>query len=992
MTLVDAPAAERMVGASRSGSRIHSLAMKLRSIATLGLHLALLSLAHGGVTYRKLALGANQNGDPAPGTSGKFGGGFKSAVINSAGSVVFAAEVAQTGQFGLWLKEPSGPPKLIAIEGGAAPGTTGKFTDLDFKASIDRFGGIAFFGVTDIPAGMAKKQGVWLTDAKGAKPAPVAFTGVALPEEGATPSGIDYLVQSVNGRVGFNASFVHFFGTYWIYSPANLDSEPRAGVFSGPRKAMKRSFWSETPTGVPNLKVDDANSFIGAWKLNALGEVAVEYTGVDPTYPGVPYGIAIASPQGPVVGRSEIDQTITGAAAVVQLGPLKGFNDDSEVLMGGSVGTTSAANPVPGLFAGPLLDLKPVVLSGDTAPGAPTGSTFSTGFYPTFASSTAVAWKNTVNAPGSQFIDGIWLGAVQGTPQAVAVGGTDAPGMPAGVKFAKAGLIQGQEAIFVNRQGVVAFIGGMEGVTGYDPFLRKGRALFAGKPGALEVIAHGGDTFTVAPGDERTIDQISIVKVGLSSDAAIEGGGLSALNEANEIVFGLTFTSGGSGLFVAKLDLATPANTPPRARDDLAGLRSGSATVAVLENDSDVNGDKLTVTAVSAPGFGTASIVAKTKVLYKPGANFSGSDTFTYTISDGRGGSDIGTVMIEGPFPALAGTFTQLVTAGPDGTHQSPVGFISATLSKSGVVSGSVTLRGATYKLKGSANFDGGFDQIIKRAGTNDLAIHLDFALDGMNVARLTAHIGGDEPHYYNVDEQPIGYATLPGAIAPGAYTILLPPDANSANPRGIGWATATLSATGSLKIVGRLADDTPFSCGTAIGVNNAAPVYAALYAKPKGDLIGTLTFAAQAQSDFTGTLTWRKPAQTPAGVLFPGGFTATTAASGALYTVTNGVPALTFTTPSAAKADAHVRGAAVPELDAVVSVSIADKATVDAPNSNKVSVTIARKTGLLSGSFTPTGATKPVKFSGVLHQGQNRGAGYFLGAAQSGTAELVPR
>lgn len=965
--------------------------MKTSTLLAVGLPLLLLPSAHAGVTYRKIVLGANQTGDPAPGTPKKFGGSFKHMVINRAGSVVFQADLAGTGTSGIWLQERTGPAKLIAIEGGAAPGTqNGKFTDLDFGLSLDANGAVAFYGVTDLPP---NKQGVWLTDPRGVKPAPVAFTGVALPEEGATPSGIDTLPQVVNGRVGFNASFAHFFGTYWIYSPANLDSEPRSAVFAGPRKSIKRAFWSETPTGVPNLAVDHRNSFLGAWRLNGLGEVAVEYTAVDSTFNGVPYGISIASPQGPVQGRSEVNQTIQGAAAVVQLGPLRGFNDDSEVLMGGSVGATSALNPKPGLFAGPLLDLRIVVLAGDPAPGAPDGSVFNTAFFPAFASSTAVTWKDTAILPANGgFIDGIWLGAIESTPQAVAIGGTAAPGMPNGVKFATAGLLQGQEGLFVNRQGVVAFIGGMEGISGYDPFSRKGRALFAGKPGALEVIAHGGDPFEVGPNDTRTVDQISVVKVGLGENTSIEGGGRSALNEANEITFGLTFTDGTSGIFVAKLDLATPANIPPTARNDLAGLRSGNALVTVLDNDSDVNGDKLTITAVSAPGFGTASIVAKTKILYKPGKNFSGTDTFTYTVADGRGGSDIGTVTIDGPFPELAGTYTQLVTAGPDGTQQSPVGVISAKISAAGVVSGTVTLRGTTYVLKGSAGFDGSFDQVIKRKGADPLAIHLEFAVDGMNVPRLTAHIAGDEPHYYNVLSQPIGTTTLPSGLVAGAYTVLLPPDATAANPRGIGWATATLAATGSVKLAGRLADGTPFSVGTAIDSTGKAPVYVPLYLKPKGDLIGTLDFQAQATSDFTGTLTWRKPAQTPSGTLFPAGFTATTSASGKRYVLVNGTRALTYTVTAPAKADVPIRGGGLPDLDAVITVPVTDIPTVDTPNPNGVKVAIVRKSGLVSGSFLPTGAKKPTPFTGVLHQGQNRGAGFFLGAAQSGTIEIKPR
>ena len=54
-------------------------------------------------------------------------------------------------------------------------------------------------------------------------------------------------------------------------------------------------------------------------------------------------------------------------------------------------------------------------------------------------------------------------------------------------------------------------------------------------------------------------------------------------------------------------------------------------------------GETLTVTAVTQGAHGTAAVTA-TGVSYAPAANYFGSDSFTYTISDGNGGSATATV------------------------------------------------------------------------------------------------------------------------------------------------------------------------------------------------------------------------------------------------------------------------------------------------------------------------------------------------------------
>jgi uncharacterized repeat protein (TIGR01451 family) len=89
----------------------------------------------------------------------------------------------------------------------------------------------------------------------------------------------------------------------------------------------------------------------------------------------------------------------------------------------------------------------------------------------------------------------------------------------------------------------------------------------------------------------------------------------------------------------------TAVNAPPDAVDDSASTSAGSAIgVSVLGNDTDGDGDPLTITANSSPANGTASCASV--CTYTPNPGFAGTDTFTYTISDGRGGADTGIVTI----------------------------------------------------------------------------------------------------------------------------------------------------------------------------------------------------------------------------------------------------------------------------------------------------------------------------------------------------------
>ena len=88
-------------------------------------------------------------------------------------------------------------------------------------------------------------------------------------------------------------------------------------------------------------------------------------------------------------------------------------------------------------------------------------------------------------------------------------------------------------------------------------------------------------------------------------------------------------------------------NRAPVAVNDVIRVnRNASATlIPVLANDSDVDGDTLTVTSVTAPANGTSSNSGNA-VLYTPRTGFFGTDIFSYTISDGKGGSATATVTV----------------------------------------------------------------------------------------------------------------------------------------------------------------------------------------------------------------------------------------------------------------------------------------------------------------------------------------------------------
>ncbi|MFL6691626.1 MAG: cadherin-like domain-containing protein, partial [Ramlibacter sp.] len=168
-----------------------------------------------------------------------------------------------------------------------------------------------------------------------------------------------------------------------------------------------------------------------------------------------------------------------------------------------------------------------------------------------------------------------------------------------------------------------------------------------------------------------------------------------------------------------------PVNDAPVANDDsataLTSLPLTIATSALLANDVDIEGDTLTVTGVGSAVHGTVSLGANS-VTFTPDLLYLGPASFTYTISDGRGGTATATVDIN--VNAVLGNTAP--TANGDAataTEDTPLAIGAATLlandsdpdlldSKSiigvdAVQGGTVSLSGSTITFTPDADFAG---------------------------------------------------------------------------------------------------------------------------------------------------------------------------------------------------------------------------------------------------------------------------------------------
>ena len=137
--------------------------------------------------------------------------------------------------------------------------------------------------------------------------------------------------------------------------------------------------------------------------------------------------------------------------------------------------------------------------------------------------------------------------------------------------------------------------------------------------------------------------------------SALTSGSIQGANTATP-----EFTPDVEGIYICRLEVTDghqgdadnvlilfKENQPPHAAGDTASTaRDTPVDIDVLANDSDPDGDPLSVLAVGQGSQGSVSINPNGTVRYHPNRGATGTDSFLYTVGDGHGGSDTATVAV----------------------------------------------------------------------------------------------------------------------------------------------------------------------------------------------------------------------------------------------------------------------------------------------------------------------------------------------------------
>jgi hypothetical protein len=332
-------------------------------------------------------------------------------------------------------------------------------------------------------------------------------------------------------------------------------------------------------------------------------------------------------------------------------------------------------------------------------------------------------------------------------------------------------------------------------------------------------------------------------------------------------------------------------------------------------------------------------------------------------------------------FPFVKGAYSGLFYD-PNDVQQISSGFLTMMLGDAGAYSGKLLMNGKSLSVSGTLGAYGFGSNFVSRPGTNPVVLSLSLDLTN-GTEQLTGTVSEETPSNtvwtanLMADRAVFNAKTLQAPQA-GKYTLIIPVDTNSAaGPGGDGFGTVIVSTAGAVSFSGTLADGTKITQKTTLSKNGQWPFYAPLY-KGKGSLISWVTFTNETDTDFDGLFNWFKQTQTAK--YYPGGFTNEAMIAGSR-----------FVTPTATNLLIDITNGIVGFTNGNLTTNFTNHVMLDAggkvfnQGTNKLSLSISKSSGTLSGSVTPPGGGKAVSFKGALLQKQNGGSGFFLGTNASG-------
>ena len=232
----------------------------------------------------------------------------------------------------------------------------------------------------------------------------------------------------------------------------------------------------------------------------------------------------------------------------------------------------------------------------------------------------------------------------------------------------------------INDAGRVAFLGNNHGAiqtgdggplttvatlnaAGYLNFSGVAAINASGTAGFMATIQSGVGVFTGADPQADAVLKVGDVIPEFGTVTAVTSS-REAINDSGQVAIAVLFDQEGARR--AAIIRADPPNRPPVASDGAASVAAGDSVSGTLSG-TDPDGDSLTYAIVANGSQGTAAITdaATGAFTYTANAGASGSDAFTFQVTDGRGmASNVATMSIDIQPPVCAADVTASISVG----------------------------------------------------------------------------------------------------------------------------------------------------------------------------------------------------------------------------------------------------------------------------------------------------------------------------------------
>ncbi|MBC3813009.1 Ig-like domain-containing protein [Undibacterium aquatile] len=249
-------------------------------------------------------------------------------------------------------------------------------------------------------------------------------------------------------------------------------------------------------------------------------------------------------------------------------------------------------------------------------------------------------------------------------------------------------------------------------------------------------------------------------------------------------------------------------NRAPQAASDSASTQQNqSVVIDVLSNDADPDSDAITISTVGNAAHGTATIQSQ-KILYVPHPDYSGNDSFTYTINDGRGGQSTAQVNVSVAAANKAPVANDDTFTVP-GSSDIVLDLLANDRDPDGdplTISAITALSGNNGSVRISGN------KVIFTPGSNSLPGSFQYTISDGRGGKASAQVT------LNVIAPPVNNAPIArndSFIVPGTTETTIDPLANDSDPDGdpltLVSVTPMAGNTGTLRISGNKVIFSPF-------------------------------------------------------------------------------------------------------------------------------------------------------------------------------------